>query len=53
MNKNVIKTLAERFQDEKNDIALLRRKGLEWQEVFPLSIRQSLFPSMFTEKNDK
>ncbi|WP_156321476.1 hypothetical protein [Halalkalibacter akibai] len=44
------KSTAKRFQAEKNEVALLRRKGLKWHQVFPISIRQTLFPAVFQEK---
>ncbi|MFC0470252.1 hypothetical protein ACFFHM_06850 [Halalkalibacter kiskunsagensis] len=40
-------TTANRYQKEKEDVALLRRDGLKWHQVFPVSIRQTLFPSIF------
>ncbi|MFC0559918.1 hypothetical protein [Halalkalibacter alkalisediminis] len=47
-----LKSTAERFQKEKNDVALLRRKGLKWHQVFPISIRQTMFPSFFQDRPD-
>ncbi|WP_157076766.1 hypothetical protein [Halalkalibacter krulwichiae] len=47
-----IQSTAKRFQKEKNEIALLRRNGLEWPKVFPVSIRQTLFPTIFQTKRE-
>ncbi|MBP3950626.1 hypothetical protein [Bacillus suaedae] len=49
---NLATKLAERYQVEKDNIALLRREGLEWHEAFPVSIRQTLFPSIFQKINE-
>ncbi len=50
---NHLHTTARRFQKEKEDVALLRRDGLKWHQVFPTSIRQTLFPSIFKKDRNK
>lgn len=41
------KTPSKQFQWDKDKIALLRREGLQWHLVLPLTIHQTLFPSVF------
>ncbi|MCL7745947.1 hypothetical protein [Halalkalibacter alkaliphilus] len=45
-------SMATRYQKEKEEVALLSRKGLKWHQVFPISIRQTLFPSMFQKDHN-
>ncbi|NEU31190.1 hypothetical protein GN156_10400 [bacterium LRH843] len=44
---NEIKPISERYQHEKETAALLRREGLTWHLTLPLSLHQTLFPSVF------
>ncbi|GAE25041.1 hypothetical protein JCM9140_1011 [Halalkalibacter wakoensis JCM 9140] len=49
---NHFQSIAKRYQQEKEEIALLRRDGLKWHEVFPISIRQTLFPAYFEREQE-
>jgi hypothetical protein len=44
---NHVHNTAKRFQKEKEKVALLSRDGMKWHQVFPISIRQTLFPTIF------
>lgn len=44
--------LMRQYQQEKDTIALFRRDGLTWPYLLPLSVQQTLFPSILhNEKN--
>ncbi|WP_161784676.1 hypothetical protein [Halalkalibacter okhensis] len=49
---NHYQSTAMRYQKEKEEIALLSRQGLKWHQVFPISIRQTLFPSIFQKDHE-
>ncbi|WP_157800990.1 hypothetical protein [Bacillus solitudinis] len=44
------KTTASSFQQDKHHIALLKRNGQDWDQLFPLSVRQTQFPSYFEKQ---
>jgi hypothetical protein len=46
-------TTASLFQRDKYHIALVKRDDLEWDELFPLSIRQTQFPAYFSATNER
>ncbi|MDT8859976.1 hypothetical protein N0O92_07000 [Alkalihalobacillus sp. MEB130] len=48
---NQFQSTAERYQQDKEKVALLRRDGLKWHQVFPISIRQTIFPSIFQKEH--
>ncbi|WP_165763700.1 hypothetical protein [Halalkalibacter urbisdiaboli] len=43
-------TTASSYQQDKQHIALLKRDGLDWDDLFPLSIRQTQFPTFFEQQ---
>ncbi len=40
---------AELFQQTKQQLALMKREGLEWHELMPLTLRQTRFPALFEQ----
>ncbi|TWI58902.1 hypothetical protein [Halalkalibacter nanhaiisediminis] len=47
LHTNETNHIACRFQQDKEEVALLRRDGFIWHQVLPLSIHQTMFPTVF------